>query len=63
MGRKTGRPPLTEKSVLKNLSLRESTVVAVEVALNDPLRMKPKYGSFSQLVNELLEGWLKGEGK
>lgn len=56
---RTGRPKFTQPCIRKDLSLPQNVVAEVELVLHDPIRGKPKYGGFSQLVTHLLRQWLK----
>lgn len=48
----------TDRPVAKKLSLRQSLVEQVDASLVDPLTHRPEFGSWSELVEALLEGWL-----
>lgn len=50
----------TDRPTNKKLSLRSSIVEQVDAALVDPLTKKPDFGSWSEVVEALLEGWLDG---
>ncbi len=51
----------TDRPRNKKLSLRGSIVDQVDAALIDPLTSRPEFGSWSELVEGLLEGWLDGK--
>lgn len=53
----------TDRPVAKKLSLRSSIVEQVDAGLVDPLTKKPDFGSWSEVVEALLEGWLDGKFK
>jgi hypothetical protein len=53
----------TDRPVNKKLSLRQSVVEQVDAALVDPLTKKPEFGSWSEVIEALLEGWLDGRFK
>lgn len=48
----------TDRPVAKKLSLRSSLVAQVDTALVDPTTGRPEFGSWADLVEALLEGWL-----
>ncbi len=50
----------TDRPVAKKLSLRQSIVEQVDAALVDPTTKRPEFGSWAELVESLLEGWLDG---
>lgn len=58
-----GRHKQHDRPTEKKLSLRSSVVSEVEGSLVDPLTKKPAYGSFSTLIEQLLEGWMDGRFK
>jgi len=51
----------TDRPRNKKLSLRGSLVDQVDAALVDPLTTRPEFGSWAELVESLLEGWLDGK--
>lgn len=53
-----GRKPLTDKSVEWKISLPSSVAVRVELFLTNPLTGKPRYGTRSKLITQLLQDWL-----
>lgn len=52
-----------DRPVLKKLSIRASLVAQVDASLKDPVTQEPEFGSWSEVVQELLEGWLDGKHK
>lgn len=48
----------TDRPRNKKLSLRSSLVDQVDAALVDPLTSRPEFGSWAELIEALLEGWL-----
>lgn len=48
----------TDRPVNKKLSLRQSLVEQVDAALVDPTTKRPEFGSWSELVEALIEAWL-----
>lgn len=51
----------TDRPKNKKLSLRGSIVDQVDAALVDPTTGRPEFGSWAELVEALLEGWLDGK--
>ena len=52
------RPRYIDRPDKRTISLRQSTTVAVDFALLDPLTGKPGHGQWSELVDTLLKLWL-----
>jgi len=51
----------TDRPIAKKLSLRSSIVAQVDAALVDPTTGRPEFGSWAELIESLLEGWLDGK--
>lgn len=54
------RPRQNDRPVKKKLSIRQSLINEVDLALRDPLTNRPGYGDWSTLVESLLNEWLEG---
>ena len=57
----SGRKPLADPPVRKELSLPSSLVAQLELRMYDPSTMRVKYGGFSGLVERLLREFLAKE--
>lgn len=56
-----GRHKSPDRPVTKGISLKSSLVKMTDAALMDPLTGQPQYGLWSELVESLLDKWIKGE--
>lgn len=52
------KPQRSDPPVEIELSIPQSVLTRVELALVDPVRGKPAYGARSKLVTRLLKDWL-----
>jgi hypothetical protein len=52
-----------DRPVQKKINFRESLVSQVDASLRDPLTGQPRFASWSELLHELLDGWLDGRFK
>lgn len=57
----SGRKPLADPPVSKELSLPSSLVAEVELRLYDPTTGRVRYGAFAALVERLLREYLDKE--
>ena len=55
---KAGRKPDADPSVRWDLYIPSTLAASVELLLKDPVRQKVKYGARSELIEELLRGWI-----
>lgn len=58
-----GRHKKHDRPIRIHFTVRSSIWSQVEASMIDPLSKKRSYGSASELVDELLEGWLDGKFK
>lgn len=56
---RTGRPPKAIPTVEWKVYIRSDLAAQVELLLTDPMREKVRYGKRGQLIEQLLEAWLK----
>lgn len=52
-----------DRPVQKKINFRSSLIEQVDASLMDPLTGQPRFASYSELLHELLEGWLDGRFK
>ena len=58
-----GRPPLAMETVQRYAYVPVDLAAQIDLLLTDPMKDKPKYGAWSELVNSLLRDWLEEKKK